>query len=470
MNLNIKHVERAGLLYLLLPVLLFLWGWMHISIAFVLSLLLLYVARRIWYGVEDRCFYVSSSVFWGGLFFLGLWAVLSGIGRWVWQNDDHLWRNAIFNDLVNGAWPVTHEGHILCYYLGFWLPAAGLGKCFHSMWIADFFQTVWVWIGLSLFYLLIGAYLKKLRWGMLFILIFFSGIDFIGYAVSYLKTYSWVDLARHYAGFPHIEWSHGNLQASSMTTQLFWVFNQAIPFWVGMMWILVHGNVKHISFVYALLLLYSPFPFVGFAPVMIYFYLKKWIADGWWAGFKNLWTIENITALGLILFIGLYYMSNVAAGESRFGSITMRYLMFILTQYLVYLIFVFRKNRKDPVFLILTISALVFPLYGMGQGFDFCMRTNIPFIIYLMVLFMQFMYDDRVNRTLKKWALGIFILGAVTPAFEIARTVKKTSHCWRHGKPVERRLTTDDSIFDDELIGPNFIGSDQSFFFRYIAK
>lgn len=56
---------------------------------------------------------------------------------------------------------------------------------------------------------------------------------------------------------------------------LFWLYNQIIPFWVGIMLLLQQKNSKSIALIYAMLMLYAPFPLVTLAPIMIYLVLKK---------------------------------------------------------------------------------------------------------------------------------------------------------------------------------------------------
>ena len=470
-HFDTKYIKILGLIYLCLPVLIFFIGWLHWYISIPAILLLsfcLFTATR-----QNESFILSVSL--NKLLFIltkiFCWVFLSGIGRYVWQNDDHLWRNAIFNDLLYREWPVYNGEYGLCYYIGFWLPSALIGKLFHSMLLGNMLQLFWTWIGMSVFYLLVSEYLGKIRIGVLFIMIFFSGIDIIGYGVEYLKGHSWSDFGEFLTLFPHIEWSHGSaFQASSVTTLLFWVFNQAVPFFVGMMLVLQNKNSRYTLFIYSLLLLFSPFPFVGFAPIIGYYYIKEIYDIGIKSFFKQHLCIENLTALFIILVVGLYYVSNIATGESGFRTPTSRYLFFLLTQYGIYLIFVFKDNKKDPILIIMCITAAIFPLIRLGEASDFCMRTNIPFIMYMMILFARFLYDSSVCRQFKIMALLVFLLGAITPFFEIARTVRGTYEEYKYGIDGEQKVTDRDSIFDDGLIGTNFVGNKESFFYRYLVR
>ena len=120
---------------------------------------------------------------------IGVWVYYSGIGRLVFQNTDHSARNAIFDILVQYDWPViNYEVNLdimpkgttatsLVYYIGFWLPAAVVGKIF-GLEAGYGFQIFWAILGITLvYYLLCERYKKLLMWPLL-ILIFFSGLDF----------------------------------------------------------------------------------------------------------------------------------------------------------------------------------------------------------------------------------------------------------------------------------------------------
>lgn len=470
-HLDTKYIKILGLFYIAIPVLIFFIGWLYWYISVPLSFLLFYCLFTVSRNTESHILNIPLNKLIIALVILFCWVFLSGIGRYSWQNDDHLWRNAIFNDLLYCAWPVKNEEYGLCYYIGFWLPSALIGKLFYSMFVGNLFQLFWAWVGMSLFYLLVSEYLGKIRISILFVMIFFSGIDIVGYGVEYLKGHSWSDFTEFLFSFPHIEWSHGSaFQASSITTLLFWVFNQAIPFFVGMMLILLNRNSRATLFIYSLLLLFSPFPFVGFAPVICFYYVKEFTTCGAGDFIKRHFSIENIVALFIILVVGLYYTSNVAAGESGFRTPTSKYLFFLLTQYGVYLIFIFRYNKKDPIFIIMCITAAVFPLIRLGEAADFCMRTNIPFIIYIMMLVAKFLYNPNVRKYIKVIALLIFVIGSVTPFFEIARSISGTYKEYEYGIDGEQKVTDRDSIFDDRLSGVNFLGNKESLFYRYLAR
>ena len=98
----------AAHIYLLLPILIFCVGWCKWYIGAVMSCIIVvgayisinkYMLSEPMGGEQHTC----KGKLWicvVALLLIALWVVLSGIGGYVWQNDDHFWRNTIFDILV----------------------------------------------------------------------------------------------------------------------------------------------------------------------------------------------------------------------------------------------------------------------------------------------------------------------------------------------------------------------------------
>lgn len=126
-----RTVSTACLLYLLLPCLIFLAGWVQPWVAWPVGLGL--VAAVLW--VAREC--PAGPLRWSGagalrvalLLLLGaLWVLTSGPWGLVEQSGDATVRNAIYAALVRDAWPLTVAGEPFVYYLGFWMPPALAAK------------------------------------------------------------------------------------------------------------------------------------------------------------------------------------------------------------------------------------------------------------------------------------------------------------------------------------------------------
>jgi hypothetical protein len=179
-----KREDTAMLhyLYLSLPILVLMLGWMKLYLAVPLAVAVVWCCCRavrgesaFWMPQWNRDM-VRRAVF--IVLILALWVYFAGIGGLAWQNPDHYYRNEIFHILVDKPWPVrvSEEGvaRALTYYIGFWMPAAVFGKVF-GLSAGFLFQAFWAVLGLGLVYSCICDHLRRLRSG-LWQCLFFSAV------------------------------------------------------------------------------------------------------------------------------------------------------------------------------------------------------------------------------------------------------------------------------------------------------
>lgn len=310
--------------YLTLPMVIFLLGWCRWYIGIPASLVVIYGVLRCMKEHGRRRSIFKSNDMIKIIVIVGivlLWVCLSGIGGYAWQNTDHQTRNTLFELLVQEKWPVVREveqnGYIqskgLVYYIGFWLPATIIGKIF-GVEAGYAAQYVWAVFGILLFYAMICIWRKKVSVWPLILIILFSGLDIVGILITQ-------PMLPEAFGVEHMEAWSVYYQYSSMTTQLFWVFNQAIPIWLAAGLIFLCEKPKNMIFVWALMLLTSSLPSVGLIPYVIYFMIRccDWkeeyrtpgeLAASCW---KNWASFQNIAAGGVAGIIsGLYVLGNNA--------------------------------------------------------------------------------------------------------------------------------------------------------------
>lgn len=259
--------------------------------------------------------------------------LLSGIGGVLWQNLDHATRNTIFDILVKEEWPpICRSGGELVglvYYIGFWLPSAIVGKL-TSLQIGYIFQIIWAVAGLVLVWLLLCSFHKKIVLYPLIIFLFFSGLDVLGHAVvTRFFDVSPIQIGKVISagGLPltyHLEWWSRHFQFSSHITQLFWVFNQSLPAWIALLMLISEKNNKNLVFIMGLMLISSPFPFIGMIPVFIWCavtekgdILSRTLTKDAKHSFLSLFTFQNVFGggiSGIVTF--LYLKGNIASGAS----------------------------------------------------------------------------------------------------------------------------------------------------------
>lgn len=484
--MNSKNIfSKIAYLYITLPFLIFIIGWTKWFIAVPVSIAIVYTLFRL-FQKEDFLWqpnWDSNSI---RLFFLiviiiGIWVYFSGIGGFAFQNDDHRWRNEIFQMLVWYDWPLVKDVTInnlaetrgMIYYIGFWLPSAIIGKIF-GMRAGYLFQMLWAILGLTLVYYYVCAYIKKLSVYPLLAMIFFSGLDIVGY---YMVNNDLNGLTNN----SHIEFWCGFAQYSSMTTQLFWVFNQAFYAWLITCILLAQKDNRQIIFIWSLAMLNSTFPFVGMIPFLLYKIIandlqydvppsKKIVLF-----FKEICTPENIVAggtVGIISFI--YLIGNISANNvetSTTLSVGFVFLafFFFLVEAGLYLFVMYPYQQKNALYYLVILVLLICPYINVGSGKDFSMRASIPALFIMYLLFIE-TFSACFHKKKYIIILGfmlLFLIGSITPLKEFNRTAHETYCMYNFGVdfPVQ-------PVSEEEIIGAdNFSGSIQNnFFFEYLAK
>lgn len=479
-----EYIHIIIYLYLALPTLIFLVGWLKWYWALLfggltaVSCVKAFIASmrdRDWMPKDEKKLEDADiKTYISALLLIMLWVYLSGIGGWCYQNRDHEVRNAIFRALVEYDWPViSHDGSRgLIYYIGFWLPAACIGKVF-GLEAGYTAQVIWAVAGIFIVYFLIGIHRGKVDLWPVAFLIFFSGLDYVGAWILGEEELIRLSLSTH------LEWWAVDFQFTSMTAQLFWVFNQAIPAWVATIAVITQKNCKNTLFILGLTMLSSTIPFVGLIPIAIYLYIKCVMED------KNRWTeiftFQNIVG---VLIIGgcvfLYLIGNVSGSIIHRDNAALvvrepaaqwlRYLLFYFLEFGIYLYFICQYRKRDLRVYLLTAILLICPFIKVGNGHDFCMRASVPALFILMLMCMETL--EIIRREGKKYLLlaycVVLLLGSVTAFNEIRRSVKETYWRVTNGESVRY---PEIGIEKELLRFGNFSGEIQgNIFYRYFAN
>lgn len=392
--------------YLALPICIFLLGWLRLPIAAASCAVLLYGVWRLmredltetgWSLTRERPRWIILVVL-----LLFVWVFLSGQGGFAFQNSDYQYRNAVLHDLIGHSWPVTYrigeglpsiagDNYVLTYYIAFFLPSSLVGKLL-GFEAAEVFSFFWSFAGILLVAYFLFRTLGVMRIRSVLVMIFFSGLDVFGYFLVNDKLPGATD---------HIEWWSG-FQYSSMTTLLFWVFNQTIAIWLSILLLANMKRPRSAFFLLALLLLYGPFPCIGLFPYVLWKCFSGTAGEGGLRGgfvrratarigtaVRATLSVQNTLCAGiLLLIVWLYYRGNSSAssysGISQF--LTPKYFLFIFLEAGVYLLILAAPFRKSGLFWITAGSLLLIPLFQVGSSQDFCMRVSIPALFVLQLL------------------------------------------------------------------------------------
>jgi len=528
MLLDQKQIlQNTSAIYILLPSLFFAAGWLRfpfsvLTLVIVSGLILmlgvgLIRSLREWMTQKPFRLPYLKPVLAAGLV-LVVWLSLSGTGGVGYQNDDYPASNALLKDLIEQEWPlraeIEGESIPIVYYMGYFLPAAGVGKLFGWN-VANAFLYFWTLLGLSLafaWFARIGR-VSLSKWGIkAFLLALFfclaGGLDVIGYYL--LDTHS-------FRLHKHVEWWSDFFQYSSMTTLLFWVPQHAIAAWIstGILVdaILDPGEAQTPGVTLAASIIWSPFGILGTAPYLALFFLRYLLSP---AGRGFFFRAGTILFNFASLWIGGIYLLYIQANQFKFpvGFVwdTVRYkyqltmgrsiLTFDLIEFgmlaALAMLFIgagiFLRARQfvgtglpfwrrwqatlwqdfkiQPVMLtVFTLTLVVLtllPMFRMGKHNDLVMRGSIPalFVFFAFIGHVNFEISAEMRRKLGVLYVATLLVLALCffPAVaEITRSVKN----YHIGAPEYSSVQSTASSSHDLL---QRSGDEEARFYRWIGK
>lgn len=221
LSLPTRPLLCAGLVYLALPLGLFLWGWLHPAFSVPLCAALAYGLYACTRNLPAQRLPLSGR----GLAVLVLLSalclllvLLCGFTGHCQQHADFAVRNAIYNQLAAGSWPlVMADGRHFIYYLGHWLPPALAAPSCPASW-APWLLALWTFLGLELALLAAASRwgVRQTAWWALLLLCLGSpaaALDCLGMPLSSLFA----------------EYNAQMVLFIGMPAQLFNTFNHAVP-------------------------------------------------------------------------------------------------------------------------------------------------------------------------------------------------------------------------------------------------
>ncbi|MDO5557052.1 MAG: hypothetical protein Q4G05_02245 [Clostridia bacterium] len=491
-NLLDKILVNIVLLYLFIPIEIFFIGFLRWYYSLVLTVIMIYVFCKISKSIKYKKIEINSKI--KTILIISLiliWVAFSGIGGFSYQNDDYIVRNPVFNDLMSYDWPVHYNfenapeeitdvvgnGEVsFSYYFIFWLPAALIGKVL-GYGIAQICLYLWSALGIGLIVYLIKR-ATSIN-GILIILgmIMFSGMDVVGTLIS----------KKEFGLGLHLEWWNTTFQYSSITTCLYWVFNQAIPIWIITSLILNLNNNKSNLAIGSLAFAYSPFAIFGMIPVMIISIFKKYEKEkkSFIIRIKETITSQNILIpIIIIIIFGAFFISSgdkitvngwsFAGINSISGAINYikKYMLSIFLEFGIYALLIFRERKKDLFYLTSIVLLTLIPLYIMTPANDFVMRGSMSLLFILMVEILYYLQYSK--EIIKKYLLiTLLVLGMITPFNEIYRSITNTVEQTNIIKKdtsfgiLDKIDIENLALYDRQFFIHNY---ENTFFFKYLAK
>jgi hypothetical protein len=489
-----SHIRLIGYCLLIINIIVFFLTWLQWYVSIPATILLLFgfykLAKNI--NKDQRVILISKRTL---LLLCGImlaWTVFSGVGGAFPQKYDLHWRNAILHDLINYSWPVRYSDGFdssLTYYLAFWLVPALIGKIatfligVQAGWIAaNVAQVFYCASILCVVMLLLLNYLKATSMKRMLmvagVLIFFSGMDIVPIVLGQLGE-------KNILIGTHLEW-WTYIQYSSNTTQLSWVFNQAIPAWLVTALLLHERNLDHYAFLGLLLLPFGPIPFIGVFFIMVLQAFHEFLCAARQHHslqlIKQIFSMPNIAATMVIFPIYyLYYSTNSATSNS--GGLGLNYMnagyfSFVVFEFLVFVILIWRNSYTKPFFIFSVIGLLLIPLFTIGSQQDFCMRASIPLLFIIMVYVSDYLLQNISVCSKGSLQINIIafpliiclVLGAATPLTEFRESYTQIIQSGSNrASIIADKLGT---LGNGDMERNNFItkNSSDTIFYRYLAK
>lgn len=434
---TLDPMDRASIFYLVLPLGIFIVGWLQWWAALPLLACTVYALRPLAMPVGSYRPITRLQL----LFAISVgcaWTICGGAGHLLFANPDWHVRDAVLHDLVVSPWPVGYgmiDGHesLLRAPLGFYLPAAVLGKWLglHAAYAAI---GLWTAIGSVLFLLQVFSLVPS-RTGLIVmsaaVIVFFSGFDIVGSAINWgPRFFEYWDISQH------IEWWAGSYQYSSMTTQLFWVPNHALGGWLIIGLIARDGRENHLNTLLPILVvaaaLWSPLSAIGVVPFALW---KVVTASARQRSLRLLHPRVWVPAMAVGIVIAMYLTLNAGGvqkgllvGQGRDPTPVMdllRQTQFFLLEAGITGFVILSIKRSSEVVLALAILALL-PLAYLGPGNDLVMRASIPSIAVLAIAACKALSSeckDNIVARRKLVLVCMLVIGAVTAVQELARAV-----------------------------------------------
>lgn len=434
---------RASLLYLSLPLLLFLFGWCRSWIAIPVCLCLL---TSLWLlcreplavaGPDNNTGVTRLSVL--VLFFMALaFCLVNGTTPPAPQSNDHLKHQLLAGDLIERAWPVRYEespsGNFLCYGLGYYMVPAAIAKL-AGLGAHDFAVTAWAALGILLFFMGLVPFFGK-RWPLAIPLVLLcSGA---GALWNVIKT-GFIGSLLHADSVPsrlpeHL--LHLGIYTSNLDsfTRLFYQPQHAIPGWLAAVTVyellIKRNRWAESALVVAVTAFWSPITAAALVPLGVVALIRNRVTP-------RLFTSFHLVPAGLIaVVLAAYFSAHLPLHEKGFiwdlasgKDWLIWYLAFTACFVLAYPLLLLWIDIRSPHLGILgwvvagmSILLMLTPLYKFGHFGDMRMQVSGPAFLFISIA--------TVLTLLKKPEKGIilpyaalcllFMAGAVFPLFRTA--------------------------------------------------
>lgn len=419
----IKLLKISSLVYLLIPTYLFLLTWVKLEVGISACLIISAFAFQYLKNLHSYDFRtLKNPLTWLtvlGAFILALLVnLLVGIGEFREQSIDFMANNLKYRDLVQNQWPLYYPTFkvYMCYYLGYYLPTAGLGKIV-GLEYCRYISLAWSTTGTFLVFMWASTFLDKYRIMAIAVIVFFSNA-WLCYKVIY-----WLDF-QSYIYPPY----HVKLNAFWLMRPPFWDgFSLApqhiLPACLGACFMLEANFVKKVNLDEILLMLlatmyWSPLASIGIFPFVLYYYLSNWsVFFQWKSVLLKIMLVIGFSPL-MIYFLstqGVNHGNTLFMWQAGINQWYWCYLFYIVFNFLTW--YFFLRQFEHPFKKMVGVSLLfliIIPLYQIGIANDLNIRASIPAMLILTVA-IAYVFVHHRSRKIFYWLGVVFFLMNTLP-------------------------------------------------------
>ena len=428
---SIRTLKISAILYLLIPSVLFLLTWIHLWIGIPCVLFIIFYT---WKTFQESAF--SSNKLSVPLQHILLCLLISvslnyilGIGEFRPQTYDFQANNFKYYDLINNNLPVyyTEQKTYLCYYTGYYLPAALLAKVF-GIETCRYFSFVWSVFGMGIVFLWISTFTRKNAIGLLLIILLFSNTWFVikllidfEYFKGYLQPY-------------YIQLNQFKLITLPLIKNYAWATQHTIPACLGVC-ILIENFRHKTDLKYLLLMLlstlfWSPLTAVGLFPFVFFYFLKD---------MKTLFLKDSITDLLLLSVLivsffplllyfvsteGIHINNTELIWQTGVSSWWIFFLIYAIANFIIWGLFLnYSQNKYKSLWKIAVIFPCLIAIYRIGIYNDFNIRVSFPSFFMLSILVGISLIESKKSFVI----IGFFLLILVNSLSNVNHIINSLS-------------------------------------------
>lgn len=420
------RLTTAAVAYLAIPNLIFVFGWFKLPFAlFLAGLIVAALYQSGLFRISLRPAH-SRSAFALLLVTALAWTAFGGAGNFGYANPDWYVRDTVYADLFKNAWPIAYgmDGEaplILRSAIGYFLPPALLTHWLGQSW-ANILLYAWTAAGVFLFLALLPLppRLGRPLALCLLIVVFFSGMDFLGICIGtgYLPI------------FPlRLEW-WTYFSYTSLGGQLFWGPNHNLPLWLGTALYIRHAaspEFARLAVTYVpLTLIWTPFAAVGLAPFLALYAVRWWHTRSPWP-----YKLQMVYALLICALFAVFLTLNISQIPTKTGLAHARgagtfwpaYALFVMIEFLSLALLVWgRVKQVGADFFLALLILLALPFAFFGPSNDLLLRASVPPLLILLGYTLHLFSHAPPTARNYPWAiLVVLLVGAATPFNEMWR-------------------------------------------------